>query len=62
MPTLKLINHIQNNIFAITGKDGPIIFDSYFDAIKSEYGTTYMPWPSVGGVSKAIGFEVKAFL
>ena len=43
IPTLKLINHIQNSMFAIIGKDDPSIFDSYFGAIKSEYGTTTIP-------------------
>src|SRR6187397_1739696 len=62
IPTLKLINHIQNNMFAIIGKDDPSIFDSYFGAIKSEYGTRSIPWPSVGGASNAIGFEVNQLL
>jgi hypothetical protein len=62
IPTLKLINHIQNNRFAITGKDDPSTVDSYFGAIKSEYGTIAIPGPSVGGVSNAIGFEVNAVL
>jgi hypothetical protein len=62
IPTLKLINHIQNSIFAIKGKDEPSIFDSYFEAIKSEKGTAYVPGPSVGGMSKKSGFEPKALL
>ena len=62
IPTLKLMNHIQNSRFATMGKDEPSMFDSYFGAIRSEYGTTTMPGPSVGGVSNAIGFEVKAAL
>ena len=43
IPTLKLINHIQNSMFAIIGKDDPSIVDSYFGAIKSEYGTRSIP-------------------
>ena len=48
-PTLKLINHSQNNRLEITGKYGPNKSDSYLGAIESEYGTGI---PSrVGGIS-----------
>jgi hypothetical protein len=51
IPTLKLINHNQNNRLETTGKYDPNKPDSYFDAIESEYGTGKGP-SKVGGVSK----------
>src|SRR5581483_1052802 len=54
IPTLKLMNHSQNSMLAIGANATPSTLDSYFGAIRSEYGTA--PCCIVGGRSSANGF------